>query len=622
MTVGIGVGFPFVSAGRASDTIWAAVFANKPAGALAVFPGGLALASGPAAERTVQVNDAQLVTGITQNHGRIGRQATAHLLALVVEEQRVNVWPTPRDIESVGSPTVGTGSAATYSASGVVGPDGTGTPKFLEVLSAGYSRYLSTSGADTRYTYSAWLRALFGTSSNQTLVGGTVPGFSTVNDNGTLTTSWRRRRGTTRVNETARNVVPSDGRDWVTYGGMTAGNRQAVFDFVQVENGAFATEAIPTTTTRTAEYLSRTTSGMGGQIRLEFRIRPKGARHEYTGAPRLYSFQTSSDQVYFTPSTGIITVITGGVGFDTVSGATWAAGDTVDFWIVSGGSQPTEVRYRVNGGTPVTLGTSLTNLPNSIGSGTFYLLNNKATSDVFTCYVEAIRVYKPDKTPAWALVYSGIPLEGRVLWWQDPRVAPPGLVSSLPSRIGTFTPTAAGALRPTADGVSIEFDGVDDALQLIASAATNPSGATKFTVAFWIRPDTVAVTFVPLETGFYPNGILVQSTPTGLNLFVGALNCQLPVLTAGVWQFVAFTCDLSRPINTRARGFRGEPTVVEQTLAYDNIAVTTVPVAAGMSGIGGRSTVYFDGRLSSVLVWIGVELTAAELQEVADATNI
>lgn len=215
-----------------------------------------------------------------------------------------------------------------------------------------------------------------------------------------------------------------------------------------------------------------------------------------------------------------------------------------------------------------------------------------------------------------------LPHQDKLLWRLDPRRITGTPVDSWPARIGSFSPTASGGARPAWDGSSVDFDGTDDALTQAASAATNPDGETKFTLGLWVRPDSVAANAVVLETADYSTSILVLSTPTHIDVFVGSLNTRFPApMTVGAWGYYAISYDGSRALNSRARLYRGEPTVVEVTPAFDNINVSAVPAATGTARIGGRSTVFFDGKVGEGQLWKGVELPAPELQAWVNATN-
>lgn len=216
-----------------------------------------------------------------------------------------------------------------------------------------------------------------------------------------------------------------------------------------------------------------------------------------------------------------------------------------------------------------------------------------------------------------------LPYQDQLLWWLDPRRITATPVDSWPARVGTFSPTASGGARPVWDGTSVDFDGTDDALTIAASAATNPDGATKFTLAWWANADSVAANAVVLETATAFNGLLVLSAPTYIDIFAGSAQVvRFPsAMTVGAWAFYALTVDLGRSTGSKCRLFRGEPTVAEVTPTSDNIAISSMPAASGTAVAGGRSTVFFDGKIGDAFLWSGVELSAAELQQVVNATN-
>lgn len=214
-----------------------------------------------------------------------------------------------------------------------------------------------------------------------------------------------------------------------------------------------------------------------------------------------------------------------------------------------------------------------------------------------------------------------IPQSQALLWWLDPRRITATPVDVWPARVGAFNGSAAGGARPTWDSTSVDFDGIDDALTQASSAATNPNGATRFTLAGWCSPDSVATTVSLVETGFFPDGILLISFATGLSIYVGSNLATWPggALATGTWQFRAASYDGSRALGDRMRLYAGT-TVAAVTPTTDGVTATTVPVGAGTAFTGGRSTQYFNGKLGDWLLWSGVELSLSELQQVANAT--
>jgi hypothetical protein len=216
-----------------------------------------------------------------------------------------------------------------------------------------------------------------------------------------------------------------------------------------------------------------------------------------------------------------------------------------------------------------------------------------------------------------------IPQAQALLWRKDPRLVTASPVDAWPSTVGTFSPTAAGGARPTWDGTSVTFDGTDDALTVATSAAIHPSGATKFSLLAWVYPVTPTATAgIVLETGTYPNSIQLQFSTLALDIFVGAAGARWPAVpTAGVWTALCATYDGSRALGSRMRLFVGAPTVVEVTPTSDAVAAAALPAASGTARLGGRTGGWYPGKEGDILLWNGVELTAAEFQQVVNATN-
>lgn len=216
------------------------------------------------------------------------------------------------------------------------------------------------------------------------------------------------------------------------------------------------------------------------------------------------------------------------------------------------------------------------------------------------------------------------PQADSLLWQLDPRAgiaASP--VDAWTAKRGAFSPTATLTARPTWDGTSVEFDGVDDALTIATTAAIHPSGATKFSLLTWVYPVAPTATAgIVLETGTYPNSIQLQFGTAACDIFVGTLQARWPAVpTTGVWTALCATYDGSRSAGSRMRLFVGAPTVVEVSPASDAVNVTALPAASGTARIGGRTGGWYPGKKGDSFFWSGIELVAGEFQQVVNATN-
>jgi hypothetical protein len=201
----------------------------------------------------------------------------------------------------------------------------------------------------------------------------------------------------------ARYFVPNDGRNWSGQGGQAAMARDLLRDWVQVEVGAYETEAIPTSgsaATRAGERL-RDDSGSrwvsGGRLSLEAKLIPKGARSQYAAAVRLWT--SGTDYAEIAPATGVLTVSIGG-STNTTSAITWSQFDTLEIFVAAGGDSATVVKYRVNGGAV----TTCTITGSALGTLTVTTLDLlcSGTSSQLAAWVQTLAAWPSNGRPSWA----------------------------------------------------------------------------------------------------------------------------------------------------------------------------------------------------------------------------
>lgn len=224
--------------------------------------------------------------------------------------------------------------------------------------------------------------------------------------------------------------------------------------------------------------------------------------------------------------------------------------------------------------------------------------------------------------PFGVMIRRALPQAGSILWYLDPRAgiaASP--VDAWSARVGAFSPTAAGAARPTWDGSSVIFNGTTQLLTQATSTAIHPEGATRFTIAGWTRAVSLPASVVLFETSSTTNGITVAAFGAGnVSVLLGGATVVVAPLPIATWTFRAWTFDLSRALGAKARVYRADSgTVAEVAPVSDTIANTAVLATSGTAGFG-RTGALIHGSLGNWALWSGVELTLAELQAFAALT--
>lgn len=354
-----------------------------------------------ASSATVQTSASTLVTsGIAVDDPRFGSNGTAS--GLVIEEGRTNSAKDCQDRSTV-SWNAGTGTP-TYNYA--TGPDGLVLSDRDVCASAAFGRYQTVAvAASTVYAVSQWARrGVIGVAGSNGL------SLSDATNTGSLESAladaWGRvsTQFTTAAAATALTYAPVEGR--AVYG-LTAQARDTVTDLVQVEAGRFPTEAIITagaTATRSPERLALASSSsvvIGGRLCLEICVTAKMASTDYTGTQAYLWSIDGNNQCYVDKATGKLFVLCNGASFSTPTNPTWNAGDSVCFWVeAGGGALQTVVKYRVNGGATVTLGTS--GSPQAKLSTGPLELANYITGRQFSGWFQYFRAWAPGRRPAWA----------------------------------------------------------------------------------------------------------------------------------------------------------------------------------------------------------------------------
>lgn len=375
----------------AGGILLAGDFTTLAAGGNASVPTGWAFArTGTGA--TVQTGTSSMVSGIGANLARGGRRLDADPLALVLEETRTNRMLQSRSLVTLPWSTLTFGTAS-RTAAAAAGPDGVVSATRITTAVSSWGFPQTPLGNTNPLVVSGWGRAVSGTSRWQVNYAG---GFRW---NPVLTTAWQRLE----YLSTAPNAqfYPVDNS-----GGDTAGE-DFYTDFIQAEDGRYATEAIPTTTvavTRAGERLyipggARIVGG-DGRVRQYVQFQPKGSSTDCLENKRLLTLGATT-YVEFDFATRVVTVVVGGVSYSTAVAMTWAAHALVEIWIAFGGGAPTSVSYRVGGAgawTTLSTGTPTTYGVIAVAGDADVLCNG--TASVFTSRTRRVDFYAPGSQPA------------------------------------------------------------------------------------------------------------------------------------------------------------------------------------------------------------------------------
>ena len=321
-------------------------FTQQSPGAL-VLPTGLTFARASSGH-TVQTSESALVTaGITSNDvGRIGRLSSAQSYGLYVEPSRTNLIGSSRSPQSLPS---GSWASTTTGQSDAAG--GSAAVR-VQSNSGATGRYVQSGTLSGSYTGSAWYAKGSGSGAYQMTIGNTT----THAQGGTASATWARVVLTHVVPTETLYCLPNDGQNQSASGGVAAGARDALVDFMQLEAGKYPTSAILTSVgaTRSGERLSidstrAAASVVSGRLGVYLRFRALAASSELgSGEGTLLAWATGS--VVVDPTSTYLKAIDGALYSQTANAAiSWARGDLLEF-VVEVGAGTTALRWRVNGG--------------------------------------------------------------------------------------------------------------------------------------------------------------------------------------------------------------------------------------------------------------------------------
>lgn len=345
---------------------------------------------------TVQIGKTNIDITAISDEPRIGSIDANWGRGLVFEESRENF--------ALGSRTIPTnwavsGGGASYT-DGQASIDGGNNAIRVQLSGNGdFSAYQATAATiNTPTFYTEWVRSNSSNNSFNIVIGNGGTSASAIvfeaND-------WKRIGVQSIHNNIANYIIPVDAE----YNGV--GAVDVVVDFVQVENGAFATEAIITTSTeeiRAGERLYITDAYScidGGTLNCYYKLIPKGSSLEYGSNIRLWTIDGYNYCEIDSVNNTLTTVVQNNVWTTDIS-ITWNKFDVVEIFVSVGGNIPGRAAYRLNGGDTIQLGNSDTNIFDVPG-GTLDVLCN-GTNNQFTGWVKFVSFWRAGRTPSWAKI--------------------------------------------------------------------------------------------------------------------------------------------------------------------------------------------------------------------------
>ena len=391
---------------------WEIDFTGRSAGYSTTAPSGFAYAQA-ASISSVQTGTSTLVTiPSTADVVRIGRLDDAWELGLVHEPPRINYLAWSYDFSQQGSPGKWIDSPSSVSITRTAGktdPSGGSLATRVQIAAAthqlGENSALAMPG-ETAATASVWIRNGTPNVNFYRSLGGRIGSTASAG------ASWSRVSisGAIAGAETTA-LVPVDGRDWSAIGGLTAGTRDVEIFGAQREGGTYPTSLIPSNGAQTARaggnarvLAARWMPHASKRLSLEIRFHALASRAELEGMPYLWhTFDNAS--AFFTPSTGVLTIRDTSGATNTCTLPAWSRYDLVELWISYGGGAATVVKYRLNGGSVVTLvvlGSALASVVTATSRDLYVMNANNAPSGHVSSIVHRIRGYSDGCVPALA----------------------------------------------------------------------------------------------------------------------------------------------------------------------------------------------------------------------------
>lgn len=266
---------------------------------------------------TVQTSASTLTSGLTGNNtayvgNRGGLTGAAWSNGLSFEESRYQcITATPRSVSA--QPGAGT-STLTVVGVGPDGGSGANYPVRSVSTSSQFAQYISTGAtAVTSPTLSIWQKRGGSETVDEMVITTASGAIFRIND---LSTSWSRFVSCLpQVSAAVSAGQVSEGRNTTSSGGLAAGARDVITDFMQLESGRFATEAITTaTTTRAAPRLTAPASqlvGLDGRIHWTVDLTLSGSPGMYSSPIQIGPYFSASKQGFSINTNGRLIVSLG-----------------------------------------------------------------------------------------------------------------------------------------------------------------------------------------------------------------------------------------------------------------------------------------------------------------------
>ncbi len=372
---------------------------RSTAGATTTVPAGFAFTRAACVD-SVQTGTSTLVEiASAADVLRYGRALDAWDVGLVLEKSTVNAVP---DSQNYAAVTWTTSGAITRTAS-QTGPTGTALATRLEAAAGVNIQYYSRTGLNPAIPQasSQWMRPYTPPADVALIAGGTPTTTDIVL---AAPTAWRRYT-LAPITPTAGGIVNTLAVDTRAFPGIAAAARDWVVYGMQSEASSFPTSYVPTTgatATRNATFLRALSAAWtpwitAGRLSIELSFRAMGARTEYTATPYLWNTD-ANNYASFVPATGVLTISIAGAT-NTVTLPAWARYDLVELSVQCGGSLATVVKYRLNGGSVVTLTVTGSALGAQLGALDMYLLSSNGGNQL-SAWLYTVAFWRG--APAWA----------------------------------------------------------------------------------------------------------------------------------------------------------------------------------------------------------------------------
>lgn len=308
-------------------------------------------------------------------------------VGLRIHETRTNmVQDSNNPLAASWQAAGGAGTTQTPNYVGVVSPDNTNDAARMVQIGNGFQKWYRIPGLAGVYTCSAWGRGTSAPQSTQVDYG-----ISTVLAKN-WTTTWER------IHITATGL-PSVFLIELSNTAVTADFLQWLF---QIEAGAWPGPEITTSggigTFAGEQWHFPAAQGgplfdPSGRLTMYTQIYPFGSSTEYTSNMRIAT-DNANNYAEVDHTTGKVNCVANGVSYTTPVAASWSEQDFTEWFVAwGGGSYPTSVKVRVNGGAITTLSTGSPPMQAAMPVGALDLMC-AGTSNQFSSVIRSLTTYR------------------------------------------------------------------------------------------------------------------------------------------------------------------------------------------------------------------------------------